>query len=231
MSIVDRAALFAKAAHLAINQKRKYTGEPYHTHPFRVAEIVKKAGGSPEMIAAAYLHDVVEDTHITLGVIIEEFTLEVAELVNWVSDFQTTADGNRATRKSREREKLAMAPAAAQTIKLADLIDNTKSIVEHDLDFATIYLQEKALILQCMKRGDPELWGEAAVLCAKGIEKVEAEKVRRREFTYRILINSNRKATVYSEAEAWAFINSQPMGCCYEVHDADGIVRPEFIPY
>ncbi|MGY2462294.1 HD domain-containing protein [Vreelandella sulfidaeris] len=231
MNIVSRAAIFAKAAHLAINQRRKYTDEPYHTHPFRVAEIVQEAGGTPEMIAAAYLHDVVEDTHVTIEAISEEFGFEVAALVEWVSDFQTSADGNRAARKSVEREKLASASPSAQTIKLADLIDNTKSIVEHDLDFATIYLQEKQQLLRVMDKGDAVLYAEAMQICMDSIDKVKEEKERRRPMTHRVYINGRRKVTVYSAKEAWDFIGKQPMGVCYEVRNADDEILRDFIPY
>ncbi len=231
MNLVERAALFAKAAHMAIDQKRKYTFEPYHTHPYRVADMVREHGGTDTMIAAAYLHDVVEDTSIGLSAIQKEFGLEVATLVDWLSDMQTPADGNRATRKQIECERLSHAPYEAKTIKLADLIDNTKTIVDHDLDFATIYLQEKTHLLKALKGGHADLWAEANRLCHSGMEKVKVEKELRRERTYRVYINGNRKETVYSEQEAWGVIDKHPMGVGYEVRDADDKIRREFLTY
>lgn len=231
MSITERAKLFARAAHTAIDQRRKYTNEPYHTHPYRVAEMVREVGGTPTMIAAAYLHDVVEDTAVTLQVLYEEFGCEVTQMVDLLSDLQTPADGNRDTRKRNERERLAKAPSDVQTIKLADLIDNTKTIVEHDLDFAGVYLKEKQLLLEIMDKGDPCLYSQAVQLCQESVERIKAEKKRRRPNTYRVYINGRRKATVYSEEEAWKFIEDQPLGSLHEVRDADDKIRPEFIPY
>ena len=54
-----------------------------------------------------------------------------------------------------------MATPEAKTIKLADLIDNTKSIVEHDPRFAKVYLEEKRLLLEVLKDGDETLWQQA----------------------------------------------------------------------
>ena len=71
-------------------------------------------------------------------------------------------DGNRATRKAIDREHTAQAPAEAQTIKLADLISNSKSIMAHDPDFAVTYLAEKRLLLEVLTKGDPGLHAEAS---------------------------------------------------------------------
>ena len=60
MSLPRQARMFATAAHRAIEQKRKYTGKCYTVHLEEVAQIVEEAGGSDEMVAAAWLHDVVE---------------------------------------------------------------------------------------------------------------------------------------------------------------------------
>jgi guanosine-3',5'-bis(diphosphate) 3'-pyrophosphohydrolase len=156
-----RARLFATAAHAAVGQKRKYTGEPYINHPAEVVEIVKTVTDNSEMICAAWLHDVVEDTEITLEVIEEHFGNRVRELVYWLTDVSKPEDGNRAARKAIDRQHIACAPAAAQTVKLADLISNTASIVERDPDFAKVYLKEKALLLEVLTRGEPTLWHRA----------------------------------------------------------------------
>jgi (p)ppGpp synthase/HD superfamily hydrolase len=157
MTIVERARVFATAAHAAVGQLRKYTFEPYIVHPREVAGIVEEAGGTPEMIAAAWLHDTVEDTGVTIETIREEFGPEVAELVGWLTDVSRPEQGNRAVRKAIDRAHTASAPAAAQTIKLADLIANTRSILEHDAEFARVYLAEKRALLEVMTKGDTRL--------------------------------------------------------------------------
>src|SRR5690606_38890864 len=87
----------------SIGQKRKYTGEPYILHPMSVAGIVATTPfATKTMIAAALLHDVVEDTTYTLKDIEDRFGKEVARLVDWLTDLSTPADGNRAKRKLAE---------------------------------------------------------------------------------------------------------------------------------
>src|SRR5690625_6165578 len=76
--MIKQAKAFAKKAHA--NHKRKISKEPYITHPIRVAERLEKAGCSEDVIAAAYLHDVVEDTPYTMAVITERFGDRVADL-------------------------------------------------------------------------------------------------------------------------------------------------------
>lgn len=155
MDIVERARIFARAAHAAVGQRRKYTGEEYIYHPMEVATIVQGAGGDVNMIAAAILHDVIEDTQVTEEILREEFGDDITELVGWLSDVSKPEDGNRAARKAIDREHSAMAPARAQTIKCFDLWSNTRSITEHDKDFAKVYLKEKRLLLEVLIKADP----------------------------------------------------------------------------
>ena len=157
MDVVERARVFATAAHAAVAQLRKYTNEPYIVHPAEVASIVRSVPHTDAMLAAAWLHDVVEDTGVTLETVRAEFGDEVAELVGWLTDVSRPDHGNRAARKAVDRAHSAMAPAAAQTVKLADLISNTRSILEHDQKFAKTYLEEKRLLLEVMTKGDATL--------------------------------------------------------------------------
>lgn len=161
MTIIIRARAFATAAHAAVEHVRKYTGEPYIVHPAEVAKIVGDAGGTDAMVAAAWLHDTVEDTGVTIETVRAEFGAEVAELVSWLTDVSKPEDGNRAVRKAIDREHTAAAPSEAQTIKLADLISNSRSIIAHDPKFAVTYLEEKRLLLEVMTQGDAGLMAEA----------------------------------------------------------------------
>lgn len=157
-----RARAFATRAHWSIDQRRKYTGEPYIVHPIAVAEIVRSVPHTEEMLAAAYLHDTIEDTPTTREQIEAEFGPAVAELVGWLTDVSRPGDGNRAHRKLLDREHIAKAPAAAKTVKLADLIDNTLTTEAHDPDFWRVYRREKIRLLAVLKEGDPTLWARAA---------------------------------------------------------------------
>jgi (p)ppGpp synthase/HD superfamily hydrolase len=162
MDVVRKAQVYAMAAHAAVGQRRKYTNEPYIVHPAEVAKIVAGVPGStPDMVAAAWLHDVVEDTGCTFNDIHMGFGIDIATLVQWLTDVSKPEDGPRWYRKKMDREHTAAAPAEAQTIKLADLISNTKSIMAHDPKFAKVYLEEKRLLLDVMTRGDAGLMAEA----------------------------------------------------------------------
>jgi (p)ppGpp synthase/HD superfamily hydrolase len=127
----------AEFAHNQIEQKRKYTGEPYINHPKAVVEIVRSVEHTEAMICAAWLHDVVEDTQITLACLEQmlseqctsiEFAKEVVALVEMLTDVSKPEDGNRAVRKEIDRQHTALASPEGKTIKLADLIDNTQSM-------------------------------------------------------------------------------------------------------
>ena len=163
MDVVRKAQVYAMAAHAAVGQKRKYTGEPYIVHPAEVAKIVASVPGStPDMVAAAWLHDVVEDTGCTFTDIHMAFGIDIATLVGWLTDVSKPEDGNRAHRKAMDRAHSAAAPAAAQTVKLADLISNSRSIMQHDPEFARTYLAEKRMLLAVMTQGDAGLYAEAS---------------------------------------------------------------------
>ena len=146
--LASRARAFAVRAHG--NQQRKYEKVPYVTHLDRVVALLKDHDyDAQHLVAAAYLHDTLEDTETTLQQLIDEFGGEVAELVYWLSDLEK---GTRKTRKKMSAWRLSRAPLEAKLIKLADLADNTPSIVEHDPDFAKVYLAEKTFILSEMAR-------------------------------------------------------------------------------
>jgi (p)ppGpp synthase/HD superfamily hydrolase len=160
-NIVFWAAIFAHNAHAKRNQKRKYTGENYIVHPLAVAQIVGEVTPDLEMIAAAILHDTLEDTDTTKEELQEQFGARVASLVEEVTDVSKPSDGNRTIRKELDRQHLAKVSPDAKTIKLADLIDNTKSIVQYDPSFAKVYLKEKKALLEVLKEGNQELWNRA----------------------------------------------------------------------
>lgn len=188
MNLPDRALAFARAAHG--EQKRKYTGNPYIEHPIRVAQLVKEAGGTEEMIAAAYLHDVVEDVSLEkirelcgittlikdhsgfpesersnkLHCLAYQFGHIVASLVEMVTDVSLPTDGNRKARKQKDLEHLAQASPEGKTIKLADLIDNSRDIVKNDPDFAKVYMREKAALLPVLFGGNDKLWMTAKII-------------------------------------------------------------------
>ena len=160
--IERRAKEFAERHHAAIGQTRKYTGEPYILHPAAVVEWVSSVPHTPEMVAAAWLHDTVEDTAATFDEVERVFGLKIAELVEMLTDVSKPSDGNRKARKALDRSHTAQASPAAKTIKLADLIDNSHSIIERDPEFAKVYLAEKSALLEVLTEGDPTLYDMAS---------------------------------------------------------------------
>ena len=151
--LIARAARFAAQAHEG--QSRKYTDEPYFNHVAEVASIVNAVpGATEEMVAAAYLHDVIEDCGVSQSQLDELFGETVGTYVMWLTDNEV---GNRASRKAQACARLGAAPAEVQTIKLADLISNTSSIRQHDPGFAPVYLAEARALLAFLTKGDSNL--------------------------------------------------------------------------
>lgn len=163
-TLLSRAREFATRAHAG--QKRKYDGSEYITHPEAVVAILRDAGIEDEAtLVAAMLHDTIEDTDADISDIVNIFGVDVADLVFFLTDCGPGL-GNRAARKALDRKRLSRAPAEAQSIKLADLIDNTASIVERDPDFAVTYMREKALLLPLLTKADEGLRRRAGELLA-----------------------------------------------------------------
>ena len=164
---------FAKHEHR--NQVRKYTGEPYFNHVLEVSELVMDITDDVNMWCAGVLHDVMEDCGVTKIVLQDFFGEDIATLVEWLTDVSKKEDGNRAVRKAIDLRHLAMAPARAKTVKLADLISNSKSIVEHDKDFARVYIKEKRALMNVLTEGNPILYEKAVVLLHKAEKELNEE--------------------------------------------------------
>ena len=158
-NVVAKALDFATKAHG--DQVRKYTGEPYTNHLVEVMNIVRTVKSDDSMLAAALLHDTIEDTSVTEADVKKEFGDRIAKLVVELTDISKPEDGNRATRKAIDRDKLAKVSDDAQTIKLADLISNGKDIAINDPKFAKLFLNEKRQLLEVLDRGDSTLMKKA----------------------------------------------------------------------
>lgn len=152
---LDKAIRFATKAHSG--QVRRYTGEPYITHPMEVMSIVATVPHSEAMLQAAVLHDVVEDTPISIDEICDNFGPVVGMYVEYSTDISTLKDGNRATRKAKDAWHYARGPAESQTIKVADLIHNTADIARHDRQFWEVYKVEKMHVLEVCTKADAGL--------------------------------------------------------------------------
>lgn len=178
MNLVMRAKQFATKAHFDAANVRKYTGEPYIVHPEEVVAILENMSEhrpTEEMLAAAWLHDVVEDTPVTIEEIDAVFGKKVAQYVEELTDVSKPSQGSRFVRKAIDRAHTALASPEGKTIKLADLISNTVSIVEHDPAFAKVYMREKREMLSVLTAGDKQLMSLARHIVFKYFEE-EAEE-------------------------------------------------------
>lgn len=113
----------AKAHH---GQVRKYTDIPYISHPFNVAMILSRCGCSDELIAAGLLHDVVEDTSISLGDISQMFGDEVTTIVYGCTEQDKSQPWM--VRKSSAIEFMSAAPRDTKIVACADKLDNILSV-------------------------------------------------------------------------------------------------------
>ncbi len=175
LTLVDRAQTYAINAHKRIDHRRKYSEQPYSVHLASVARIVSSVTEDEEMIAAAWLHDVVEDTPATLYDIETAFGKEVALLVENLTDVSKPSDGNRAIRKAIDRQHTATGSSRAKTVKLADLIDNLQDICKHDMRFAQTFLIEMGATLEVLDVGNKQLHQRAWKTYHRCQEKLKAQ--------------------------------------------------------
>ena len=159
---------FVKLHHA--NQFRKYTGEPYYTHLVNVANIVHEEAPIFLGVEIALLHDLFSSTSCTtkdlkiflksIGYTQGQIEIISSSVIELTDEFtvENSSLFNRKQRKLLELVRLSKISKLAQTVKYADLIDNAKSIVEHDMNFAKVYLNEKKQILKYMRDGDFELY-------------------------------------------------------------------------
>lgn len=179
--ILKQVRDFADKAHN--DQKRKYTPERYIVHPIRVMLICKEYTDDINILAAALLHDVLEDTPVDKEEL-KQFLMQIMTPVNSITtlnyvieltDVYTKEDYpqlNRKKRKAKEAERLEKTSSESQTIKYADIIDNSMEIANYDTDFAPLFLSECKNILGRMPKGNADLYERAIKAVDESIKKV-----------------------------------------------------------
>jgi (p)ppGpp synthase/HD superfamily hydrolase len=171
MNILETAKQFAIAAHESIHHRRKYDNQPYYIHCERVVKILQTVTDDEIILASAWMHDVLEDVaplnpDFSEAKIREIFGDRICHIVVELTDCKLS-EGNRATRKALDRSRLASASAAAQTIKLADLIDNLIDIKKHDPGFSIVIAKETRLLLSGLTAGNQVLYSRVFQLLEK----------------------------------------------------------------
>jgi GTP diphosphokinase / guanosine-3',5'-bis(diphosphate) 3'-diphosphatase len=125
LSVIERAFVVAEEAHRP--QQRK-SGEPYITHPLAVTKILAELGIGPITLAAALLHDTVEDTDYTLEMLRKEFGDEIAMLVDGVTKLDKVKFGDHAQAETVRKMVVAMSKdIRVLVIKLADRLHNART--------------------------------------------------------------------------------------------------------
>ena len=127
--LLDRAILFAVKAHSGTERRGK--GFPYIVHPMEAMEIVATMTSDQELLAAAVLHDTVEDTSVTIEEIRREFGERIATIVENESDKIIENKSEEESWHERKRaaiERLAKAPHDAKIVALGDKLSNMRAI-------------------------------------------------------------------------------------------------------
>ncbi|HTM63606.1 MAG TPA: RelA/SpoT family protein [Gammaproteobacteria bacterium] len=126
--MVEKAYVFAKEAHGA---QKRYTGEPYITHPIAVAFILAQMRMDQQTLMAALLHDVIEDTPVKAPEMIEHFGQEVTSLVEGVTKLKQIHFENYAQAQAENFRKMVMAMTGdirVILVKLADRLHNMRTL-------------------------------------------------------------------------------------------------------
>lgn len=128
-TLVDKAIVFATRAHQGTERRGK--GFPYIVHPLEAMAIVATITNDPELLAAAVLHDTVEDTDVTLDELRQEFGEHIASLVADETDVKHTPDGKKLTwkeRKQRDMDNLRAASREVKIVAIGDKLSNMRAI-------------------------------------------------------------------------------------------------------
>ncbi|MGI9030808.1 MAG: RelA/SpoT family protein [Ilumatobacteraceae bacterium] len=134
VATISRAYQVAAEAH---RSQLRNSGESYINHPLAVARIVADIGLDEVSVAAALLHDAVEDTEITLGDVDREFGAEVAEIVDGVTKLERIRFDSREAQQAATMRKMLVAMARdlrVLVIKLADRLHNMRTLAAMPLD-------------------------------------------------------------------------------------------------
>lgn len=163
------------ASDLHRDQRRKYTGNHYIDHLAEVAALTHIfTDGDKDAIIAAWLHDCVEDQDYPLDLIEVEFGPVAAAFVKALTELRPEGF-NRKMRHALYNKQLDDACKAVQCVKAADIISNVKSVVEYDIKFAEVYIQEKWDTLNHLTKLDTNV-RLAVKTCLKNSQRIIDER-------------------------------------------------------
>lgn len=157
--MLNKAIKFATKMHEG--QVRKYTHEPYITHPIAVAHLVRDYMNENDFseeeienaMVVSVLHDVVEDTGATMEDIFEMYGADIASGVWYLTKCPDYA-GNRRIRKKICEDRLARAPLITRIIKTFDMYHNSLTLERDDPKFYKVFMVETETLLERMHTQD-----------------------------------------------------------------------------
>jgi (p)ppGpp synthase/HD superfamily hydrolase len=155
MELLEKAQRWAAKGHLGVY--RKFGNVPYIVHPEAVAEIIGQVTDDTEVLAAAWLHDVVEDTPITVDEIRRAFNERIAQLVWEVSKISDGCECDRNTKVVMNCIHYGNGSKWAKAIKIADSIHNLPTMIRDNPKFASRYVAEKKFLFPFIADGHPLL--------------------------------------------------------------------------
>jgi (p)ppGpp synthase/HD superfamily hydrolase len=179
--VLKLVTAFARQAHG--DQRRKFADEPYVNHLVRVMETCQQYSSDIAVLSAALLHDTLEDTgtsiveirNFLLPLLGEDKTERTVKLVEELTDVYTKKkypQWNRRTRRTKETVRLSKTSPDAQTIKYADILDNSLDIHKAESDFTRVFLFECRDILKTIPAGDKALYQKAIETVQQCIEEL-----------------------------------------------------------
>ena len=199
-NLIIYAASYANSAHMG--QQRKWTKRPFIEHPARVAAntCLQHNVGEHE-IAAAWLHDVVEDCEqYTIRVLhADGFPFETLQLVSELTNTSSSLHQlGRSVRKYIDHNRLANVSVWAKRIKMIDIIDNIRDMAGAPESFASLFVAEKLSLLKQIGHVSNTLYDEAlAAVEEAGFKRDHCDK--RTELTLNKLKVTNAKVSQNSE--------------------------------
>lgn len=168
--LAQDALLYASAAHAATGHRRPPGRATSIASQRAIAEAVAKASGAtPEGVAAAYLHNVIGETHVTADDLIQVFPSEVVALVLALTDPVWRSGETVEAYRENLLEYYSLAPAEAQTIKCIEILNKCTPLVEGRLEEAQAYLKQKQDQLSVLHEADPQYRSRAIKLVSRGL--------------------------------------------------------------
>jgi GTP pyrophosphokinase len=151
---IARAVEFATTHH---GDQRRKTGAPYLEHLLEALQILVEGAGvtDPDVLVAAVLHDIVEDTLCTLADVAAEFGPRVAELVSWVTIPDTGPGEDRQAVRRAHLGRLRDAPRDARLVKLADRMSNVQTLRNLRIAEQRPYYEQTVAYVVPLAAGEP----------------------------------------------------------------------------